>query len=99
MADRQAAPRFGAPLIIIAALGWYASFDAKGEAAKWKAAEQAEATAHLDTIARTKAATLGAQLLAERNRAAVEAEWRQLYQEASDAYANLSRDNRRHVDQ
>jgi hypothetical protein len=78
-----------AALIIIAAAGWWTAHGNNQRAVSWERASAAEATAHLETKARTQAAANSAQLLAEQNRAAVEAKWRDQYQDAVDELQNL----------
>lgn len=82
-----------AALLIIAAAGWWTAHSNGQRAASWERASAAEASAHQDTKARTQAAAISAQLLAEQNSAAVEAQWRAQYQEAVHAYEDLSRRN------
>lgn len=78
-----------AALVLASAAGWWTAHLNGQRAARWESASAAEASAHLDTKARTQAAAISAQLLAEQNRAAVEEQWRNQYQDAVDELQNL----------
>lgn len=82
-----------AVLIIAAAAGWWTAHSNGQRATSWERASAAEATAHLETRSRTAAAAISAQLLAEQNRAAVEAQWQAQYQDAQHELANHRRRN------
>lgn len=82
-----------AALLILCAAGWWTAHQNDQRADQWQRASADEATAHLQTIADTKAAAISAQLIAEQNRAAVEARWQAQYQDAADELQNLRHRN------
>lgn len=85
-------------LLIAATAGWWTAHINGQRAASWERASAAEASTHLETKARTQAAAISAQLLAEQNRAAVEEQWRNQYQDAVDELQNLRGRNAALVD-
>ncbi len=81
-------------LALLAATGWLRAHMIDADRDAWRAAAQAERSAHLETKARVAAAAQGATDLAESNRVAVEARWQAQYQEAVHANDILRDRNR-----
>ncbi len=81
-------------LALLAAVGWWRAHAIDADRDAWRAAAQAERSAHLETKDRVAAAAQGATDLAESNRVAVEARWQAQYQEAVHANDILRDRNR-----